>query len=338
MQRHVRFCGLLFLLLSLLVLSSRAFPQPTSPPDTPQRSPCPPPATYAREQLPSVKLTLQPSRPQLTVGGPWSITGLIENQSEASIYLVNRFTALTLPVEILGAHATTMPAIFPTTEGALTPPADVYQVVGVFPKHTYQVVWHVRPRTWVHRLAELLAHDTPDWSQFLPGLWSDLRQALFFHPYQYQVVALLQYWKENPQAYLECMQQPSLQIDMSMAPSVVTTMLVDIEASTWVILLGAWFGSIAAYFFQVFMGKRRGSLSGFAGACLLGPIVSLFLKRLGDTAFVVTLNVNDLWGAIVIGYIAQYTGLQIIDHFVTKGPASDAPPAYQPPPAARSDG
>jgi hypothetical protein len=220
-----------------------------------------------------------------------------------------------------------MAAIFPTTEGTLAPPADVYQVVGVFPKHTYQVVWHVRPRTLVHRLAELLAPDPPDWSQFVPGLWSDLRHALFFYPYQYQVVALLQYWKENPLAYLECMQQPSLQqVDVSMAPSVVTTMAIDLETSTWVILLGAWIGSIAAYFFQVFMGKRRASFSGFAGACLLGPIVSLFLKRLGDTAFVVALNINDLWGAIVIGYIAQYTGLQIIDHFVTKGPASDASP------------
>jgi hypothetical protein len=56
MQRHVRFCGLLSLLLSLLVLSSRAFPQSTSHPDTPPRPPCPPPATYTREQLPSVKL------------------------------------------------------------------------------------------------------------------------------------------------------------------------------------------------------------------------------------------------------------------------------------------
>lgn len=299
---------------------------------------CLPPETFPLEQLPSVKLTLQPSRRQLPIGVPWSITGLIENQSAAPIYITNRFTALTLPVEILGPRVTAVPATFPTTEETLAKPAHGYQVISVFPQHTYPVVWHVEPLTSVYRITELLAPGAPNWSQLFAVLWSDIRHMLFFHPHPYQIAATVHYWKTNPQAYLDCLPQSVRQVDVSTAPSVMTTMVVDLEASTWVILFGAWLGSITAYLFLVCMRKRPWSVSGFLGAWLLGPTVALFLKRLRDVAFLVTINVNDFWGAIVIGYIAQYIGLQIIDRYVMGRPASEAPPAQPPPPPAPAGG
>jgi 5'-nucleotidase / UDP-sugar diphosphatase len=293
---------------------------------------CLPPEAFPLDQLPSVKLTLQPSRRQLPIGAPWSITGLLENQSAVPIYITNRFTALTLPAEILGSRVAAVPATFPTTEGTLAKSAPGYQVIKVFPQHTYPVVWHVESLTSVYRITELLAPGVQNWPQLFPMLWSDIRHMLFFHPHPYQIVATVHYWKTNPQAYLDCLQQPGRQVDVSTAPAVMTTMVVDLEASTWVILFGAWLGGITAYLFLVCMRKRPWSISGFLGAWLLGPTVALFLKRLGAAAFVVTINVSDFWGAIVIGYIAQYTGLQIIDRYVTRRPASDAPPAQPPPP------
>jgi len=336
MKRQFRVYGLLIMLFALLKLSLPAFPDAlpaASPPAA-----CLPPADFPLEQLPSVKLTLQPSRRQLPIGAPWSITGLLENQSAAPIYIVNRFTALTLPAEIAGTRVTTVPATFPTTDGALAQSAPAYQVIRVFPQHTYPIVWHVEPLTSVYRITELLASGAPNWPQLFPMLWSDIRQMLFFHPHPYQLAATVHYWKTNPQAYLDCLQQPAHPVDVSTAPSVMTTLVVELEAATWVILFGAWLGSIAAYLFLVCMRKRPWSISGFLGACLLGPTVALFLKRLGDAAFVVTINVNDFWGAIVIGYIAQYIGLQIIDRYVMRRPASNAPPAHQPPPPVPAGG
>ena len=364
MKRHFWVCGLLAVLLSLLMLSLPAFSDPVARTSTlylndvhealiaqlqtdfgtpglaaaSQPAACLPPEDFPLEQLPSVKLTLQPSRRQLPIGAPWSITGLLENQSAAPIYIVNRFTALTLPVEILGAKVAAVPATFPTTEGALVKSAQGYQVIRVFPQHTYPVVWHVEPLTSVYRITEILAPGVQHWLQLFPMLWSDVRHMLFFHPHPYQIAATVHYWKTDPQAYLDCLQPPALQVDVSTAPSVTTTMVVDLEASTWVILFGAWLGSITAYLFLVCMRKRPWSISGFLGACLLGPTVALFLKRLGEAAFVITINVHDFWGAIVIGYIAQYIGLQIIDHYVTRRPASDAPPAHPPPPSAPAGG
>jgi hypothetical protein len=65
-----------------------------------------------------------------------------------------------------------------------------------------------------------------------------------------------------------------------MAPSVVTTMLVDIEASTWVILLGP--GLVALrYFFPGFYGQAARLAQWLRRGLPAGPIVSLFLKRLG---------------------------------------------------------
>jgi hypothetical protein len=299
---------------------------------------CLPPEAFPLEQLPSVKLTLQPSRRQLPIGAPWSITGLVENQSAAPIYITNRFTALTLPVEVLGARVTAVPATFPTMEGTLAQPAHGYQVVKVFPQHTYPVVWHVEPLTSVYRITELLVPGVQNWSQLFSMLWSDMRHMLFFHPHPYQIAATVHYWKTNPQAYLDCLQQSVRQVDVSTAPSVMTTMVVDLEASTWVILFGAWLGSVTAYLFLVCMRKRPWSVSGFLGSWLLGPTVALFLKRLGDAVFLVTINVNDFWGAIVIGYIAQYIGLQIIDRYVIGRPASELPPAQPSPPPAPAGG
>jgi 5'-nucleotidase len=298
--------------------------------DTAPRASCSLFQPAAPAQLPAVKLTLQPSRQQLTIGAPWSITGVFENQGDQTIYIVNRFTALTLPREMLGPGASTVRATFPTTAEARGEPVSAYQVVGVFPRHTYQVVWNVDPWTSVQQIVPLLTQDLKHWPQLLPVVWSGMRHMLFFHPHQYQIAVTVHYWTGSPLRYLDCLQKAGLPADVSPAPSLVTTTGVHIEASTWVILLGALLGSITAYAFLVVMKRRPLSLSGFIGAWLLGPIIALFLKRLGDATFFVTINVNDFWGAIVIGYIAQYTGLQIIDRFVTKGPAPGANPPPTP--------
>ena len=53
-----------------------------------------------------------------------------------------------------------------------------------------------------------------------------------------------------------------------------------------------------------------------AGACLLGAIVTILLARLSESQFLIKINIVDFWGAITVGFIAQYVGKTILDKII----------------------
>jgi hypothetical protein len=130
----------------------------------------------------------------------------------------------------------------------------------------------------------------------------------------------IHYWEENPKEYLDCIQQfsPDIAADISTVPSIMATIQVGFETSIWVVLLGALIGSLIGYTFPIIEHIDKRPWSGLIGASILGLIVALLLERVGDAGFFVTINVGDFWGAIMIGFIAQYTGSQIIEHIVRR--------------------
>ncbi len=77
--------------------------------------------------------------------------------------------------------------------------------------------------------------------------------------------------------------------------------------------------------------RERGFIWRFAGGPLLsilvGVIVTIMLARLGETRFLVSIKINDLWGAIAMGLAAELIGIKLIYRLVNSGIPAREPEA-----------
>jgi hypothetical protein len=53
-------------------------------------------------------------------------------------------------------------------------------------------------------------------------------------------------------------------------------------------------------------------LGNFAAAVLLSTVVTIIAGRLADTEFPIKVTVNDLWGALTIGFVSYFVGNRVI--------------------------
>ena len=124
------------------------------------------------------------------------------------------------------------------------------------------------------------------------------------------------------------------QLDRHRYYTVSETAIVKMAAPQTVIMLGAMLGGLVSVFLfpqsrpkSVILAYRQGGfapalestfglLYSVAGACLLSAIVTVMLARLSESQFLVKISVNDFWGAVVVGFIAQYAGVSILDKLV----------------------
>ena len=58
---------------------------------------------------------------------------------------------------------------------------------------------------------------------------------------------------------------------------------------------------------------------GLLGAALLAAIVTILLARLANSQFVIQVTIRDFWGAVAIGFIANYIGRKMLDRMVPDG-------------------
>lgn len=146
---------------------------------------------------------------------------------------------------------------------------------------------------------------------------------LFFVPGDYRVLV---------QAKVGVNEPP--QLDRHRYYTVSETAIVKMAAPQTVIMLGAMLGGLVSVFLfpqsrpkSVILAFRQGGfgpalestfglLYSVAGACLLSAIVTVMLARLSESQFLVKISVNDFWGAVVVGFIAQYAGVSILDKLV----------------------
>ncbi len=111
-----------------------------------------------------------------------------------------------------------------------------------------------------------------------------------------------------------------------------------------VILFGAAVGGLFAYFIHPQARRRlidsapsRGrtflheatrrilqEIGGAFAALLLSTIVTILLSRISETQFFIRVTVSDLWGAITIGFVANYAGSTILSKILAKVSASDS--------------
>ena len=62
----------------------------------------------------------------------------------------------------------------------------------------------------------------------------------------------------------------------------------------------------------------------FLGAGLLSAIVTILLSRIDETQFFVKVSVSDFWGAIAVGFLANYGGWALLDKMIPRATKESA--------------
>lgn len=283
-----------------------------------------------------IELKVETSKPRQTAGTGLGVTADIKNVSDSKIYLYEKRITMTLPPELEGPFRGIRGwwAFFPSVWKESYERYD--NVIALQPGDTYKVFWEKRPVT--HGRKEASETQTSILKNVIDTIRSELN-FIFFTPGEYKISVLAHYWTD-----------PSFPEDDYRIVSESITL--QVAAPQSVILLGAALGGLIAYFIlpharrrfirtessaaggKSFFFKRISKEGiGILGAILLSAMVTILLSRISETQFVIRVTVNDFWGAVAIGFVANYAGTKILDKIIpapTKTSASQKKPTQKP--------
>jgi hypothetical protein len=291
----------------------------------------------------SMEIKIETSRPQPSAGSGLGFTAEFRNTSERSVlYLSNETTTLTLPPEVEGPLAPMYgrTAFFPTENDQMyandaRPAKDRRPIViAIQPGKNYRAAWVINKKAEESADAKFngeAATNSPPWWNVrarvrASKLWQQISGEvgfLFFVPGDYKVLVQAKVGVNAPPSTTE--------FDYYTFSE---TAVVKIGAPQFVIIVGAMLGGLVCVF--LFPHSRPKSVTvafrmegtwaaasaawswlySVAGACLLSAIVTILLARLSESQFLVKISVNDFWGAVVVGFIAQYAGVSILDKLI----------------------
>jgi len=268
-------------------------------------------------------IKLEPSRPQPAAGTGLGITAELRNTSPDSIlYLRESNVTLTLPPELEGPFEQSQGwyALFPTEPHP--PNQDTDAEIALHPGDVYQVIWTRNPS---HQSQNDQARQ--GFLGFISSLSSEVATELrfvLFAPGDYKINVNVKYWTDPNYtcgAYRTWFQSAVLHV----------------AAPQFVILFGAVFGGLIAYYIVprarrsivlaiVRMNKRPGmvlarlskELVGATGSVLISTIATILLSRLSETQFLIRITVNDVWGAMAVGFVANFAGLSWLNKLIPK--------------------
>jgi len=243
----------------------------------------------------------------LVAGEGLGVVAKITNVSNSPVYIRETSLALTLPLELEGSRASVQgySAYFPTEVHQSLLPNQSYQeyfknVIALQPGDTYSAFW----------TNTFSSSDDSGLLYVLRQVTSQM-QFLFFYPGKYSITITAKYWTD-----------PSL--PNTKYRTVTKSVSLPVAAPLFVILFGAALGGLISYL--IFPQTKRttikatnkllqvtGALVGVSGAMLLSVIVTIMLARISETQFLISVTVNDFWGAIVIGFAANYGGSALLE-------------------------
>lgn len=267
---------------------------------------------------PPISIDIEPSRSQLIAGEGLGVIAKVKNVSPTLAISIGEWDMrLVLPLELEGARGAVRgrPGFFPTGfhDTHVTNDAEYFNnFVTLKPGDTYNVFWTESP-------------SSASWIAYIGKQISIQLQFLFFTPGQYDITVITKYWVNEG-------------LPGEDYRTVTKSVLLPVSAPQFVILFGAAIGGLIAYFIFPKAGrhiKRSERLSlrlirqiaGVFGAMLMSVIVTILLSRISETQFVIKVTVNDFWGAIVIGFVANYGGSKILDMIILRNRAKDGRPA-----------
>jgi hypothetical protein len=297
--------------------------------------------TLAERQL--VKVTISTSRPEVTRNHGWGLTADIKNISKQPITIFSDEVQLVMqPEATLNTQCDkAFGAFLPNT--TIDASAKDYSSLGsdvkvvIQPGEHYMLFW---TGVDMNRSPEPASKDpkvkentTIDSCRL--GFWGGLAETLNFIPGPYVFAVTGKFHTDASQD------------DYHTFAEAVSVKL-GIEQLT--IMLFAGIGAILAYFVialresgdvdkvRTTTGKSRAvALLAFGrnilSAFLLGAVLAVVANRLSDTQFPVKVSVNDVWGALTVGFVFYFIGQKLIDKLSGLAPAAN----NSPPPAPKND-
>lgn len=307
---------------------------------------------------PLISIAIGSSRAQPTAGTGLAINAQIKNLSSRTVYLQSQSLTLEVPPELQGPFASledaTYYAYFPTEAGfdsAGKSKTPYNAKVALRAGDSYRVFFGIKPslKTIPESGSAERGRKLESPSTLVEVATNVLNEVgtelnfMFFSPGDYEITVSARYWID-----------PKLPEDDSR--TTVQSTILHVAAPQFVILFGAALGGLIAYF--ILPGARRRLVelpfrletrltyvsyavertlreaAGIVGAVLLSTLVTILVSRISETQFLIRVTVTDLWGAIAIGFFANYSGTRLIDRLLgstgqTTG-GTPAPGAPQP--------
>lgn len=283
-------------------------------------------------QMPSVQparaltVKIEGVREHLAVGSNFGVTGTLTNNTNSTVCVNEQYLRLKLPGEVEG------PGAWSTSYWAGFLPAASHGLKGketwdnatlaLRPNDSTPVFWFVKFRelatvTGSQSQSQSLGRAIPEVLAYLYEQISMELNFLLFVPGNYQVTVIADYWVKD-----DCSDIPDIGV-----PNVAfESKIVDVAAPQSVILVGAAIGGLISYVILPQARRRQRNLTGLAryaaigtgafGAMLLSTIITILLARISESQFLIRVTVTDVWGAIAIGFISNYFGVEILNKII----------------------
>jgi hypothetical protein len=282
------------------------------------QEPVPPraPQVGSRDNPPrDLRIEIEVPAQRLEAGRDLGFVALLTNTSESEVrFSGGESLTLTIPLSLdplerqFGWHA-----FFPTQP-------DGKEFV-LQPGDAYRVFWSTKdfeaaPPPWFTRLVRALA---------------DLMnpRVLFFEPGDYSVAVNAQYRTAAADGPFR---------------TVTATASLPVAAPMLVVLFGAAIGGVISFVLMPTLKLRKSwewrnwdwpsvltSTSGALGTALLSVIVTILLSRISSTEFFFKVTVNDVWGAVAVGFFAPLSASGLIGRITATPTASGQRTAAQTP-------
>lgn len=284
-----------------------------------------------------VEINIESTRPKLTAGRGFGLSADIRNLTKSTIYLNERYITMTLPPELMqDPNSNTLWAIFPTEYH--TGIGDNYyrESIEIAPGESYKVLWQTYQSVTSQATTTLsFCNVIHNFKSNIISISNDINSEmrfLFFSPGDYSVTVSAKYWLS-----------PTKPLVNSNYHTKIESKTLTVESPQSVILFGALVGGLISYFllpqarrklisidpdkrmqskFELGPGVIRCSkeIAGILGAALLSIIATILLARLSETQFLIRVTVADFWGAVAIGFVANYAGAEVLNKIIKLPP------------------
>lgn len=249
-------------------------------------------ATPPPKNPPAIDIKVETFRKQIVPGDTVGVVADITNSSSAPVYLRQQDVQLFFALEVERTGSTT-DGWFPTENREKDP------VLCLRPGETYRVPFPPAPTSW----------DFKRWFQFIN-----------FVPGTYPITVEAKYWDQanfNGGNYHTAVVAKTAEYSAPQSIILVGAILggliftgLSMVRSEQSALSGVSVGALNA---AVTYGKIAATL---IGSVLLSVIITILLSRIEQTQFFVKVSVSDFWGAIAVGFLANYGGWALLDKMV----------------------
>lgn len=287
----------------------------------------------------ALDIVIDTSRSQPYVGSGLGITAEFRNRSKkAVLFLTENTTTMTLPPEMEGPFSPIYSRnAFFTTENDQKDandlrPDDKKQpiVVAIQPGYSYRAAWVQNSKNDPSSEIKLDPSAGPV-SSAIAQVKAEIKY-IFFSPGEYKVLIQTKVGVDKPASDRDYYTFSEVSA-------------IKVASPQFVIIFGAMIGGLISWLLfpqaQEKSLKLEASISSIlsdlrktlwllyssAGACLLGAIVTVLLSRLSESQFLIKISVTDFWGAMVVGFAAQYLGKSILDKLIPGRISSQTHPA-----------